>query len=52
MRATRASERGFSLYQLLISLVVLVIAASLGLAYHHGRQSQPIFADVEARTAD
>ena len=51
MQGDRASQNGFTLYQLLISLVVLVIAASLGLAYHHGRQTQPAFADVESPAA-
>jgi|OM-RGC.v1.037705136 Tfp pilus assembly protein PilV len=47
MLAMRASERGFTLYQLLVSLVVLVIAVSLGLAYQHSRHPRPFFADLE-----
>ncbi len=47
IQAGRASETGFSLYQLLVSLVALVVAVSLGLAYHHGRHPKPFFADLE-----
>ena len=46
-QASRASESGFSLYQLLVSLVALVMAVSLGLAYHHSRHPKPFFADLE-----
>jgi Tfp pilus assembly protein FimT len=47
MLVMRASERGFTLYQLLVSLVVLVIAVSLGLAYQQSRHPRPFFADLE-----
>ena len=46
-QASRASEPGFTLYQLLVSLVALVMAVSLGLAYHHSRHPKPFFADLE-----
>ena len=46
-QASRASEWGFSLYQLLVSLVALVMAVSLGLAYHYSRHPKPFFADLE-----
>ena len=47
IQASRASESGFTLYQLLVSLVALVMAVSLGLAYHHSRHPKPFFADLE-----
>lgn len=47
MRLIRASERGLTLYQLLVAVVALVIALSLGLAVHRGRHLKPFFADLE-----
>lgn len=42
MRATRPSERGLTLSQLLVTLVACVIAVSLGLAFHHSRHAKPL----------
>ncbi|CAK6690230.1 hypothetical protein [Synechococcus sp. CBW1107] len=47
MRAEKASERGLTLYQLLVSLVALVIAVSLGIAVNNSRNPKPFFADLE-----
>ena len=52
MQGTSAPEPGFTLYQLLVSLVALVMAVSLGLAYHHGRHPKPFFADLERLEAE
>ena len=52
MRANRPSERGLTLYQLLVTLVALVMAVSLGLAFHHSRNPKPFFADLELPRAD
>ena len=47
MGPIRDSERGLTLYQLLVALVVLMITASLGLAIHRWRDPKPFFADIE-----
>ena len=47
MQGERAQEPAFTLYQLLVSLLALVIAVSLGLAYHHSRHPKPFFAESE-----
>lgn len=43
-------EAGLTLYQLLISLVLLVITLSLASAYQLGRQSRPVYGALEAPT--
>ena len=47
MGPSKDSERGLTLYQLLVTLVMLVITVSLGLAIHRGRDPKPFFADIE-----
>ena len=47
MQNRRAQAPGFTLYQLLVSLVALAMAVSLSLAYHHSRHPKPFFADLE-----
>jgi len=47
MRPNRSDESGLTLYQLLVALVVLVIAVSLGLAVHHRSHPEPVFGDLE-----
>ncbi len=39
---TRRKEQGFTLYQLLVSLVALAIVVSLGLAYRQKLAQRPI----------
>ena len=38
---THRSTQGFTVYQLLVSLVVAVIIASLGLAYQQSQKARP-----------
>ena len=41
MKLHSRSEHGFTLYQLLVSAVVVVIVASLGLAYQQSQKQHP-----------
>jgi len=40
MRSNHEAEKGFTVYQLLVSIVVLVIAGSLWLAYNQHQKTQ------------
>jgi type II secretory pathway pseudopilin PulG len=41
MTRKATASNGFTLYQLLVSIIVVVIAASLGMAYRQGQRAQP-----------
>lgn len=50
-RTPKLAEAGLTLYQLLITLVLLVIVLSLGMAYQQRQNSRPAYAVQEEPAA-